>query len=64
MNLNLSEAKIVELCREYGLAIVWAEAALQITETREDQEDIELFLNKARMEHNNNWISPKGYSWF
>ena len=55
---------MVELCREYALAIVWAEAALQITETREDQEDIELFLNKARMEHNNNWISPKGYSWF
>ena len=48
---------------EYALAIIWAEAALALGEVGaggEAREQIERFLNKARLEHNNNWISPSG----
>ena len=46
---------------EYALAIIWAEAALALDGAGgEEREKIERFLNKARMEHNNNWISPSG----
>ena len=48
---------------EYALAIIWAEAALALAEDGaggEERERIERFLNKARLEHNNNWISPSG----
>ena len=50
---------------EYALAIIWAEAALALALGQdgaggEEREQIERFLNKARLEHNNNWISPSG----
>ena len=46
---------------EYALAIIWAEAALALDGAGgEEREKIERFLNKARLEHNNNWISPSG----
>ena len=44
---------------EFALAIIWAEAALALA-GGEEREQIERFLNKARLEHNNNWISPSG----
>ena len=42
---------------EYAVAILWAEGALAKADERED---IERFLNTARLQHNNNWISPAG----
>ena len=46
---------------EYALAIIWAEGALAVgTAGAEDRENIERFLNDARLGHNYNWISPKG----
>ena len=48
---------------EYALAIIWAEAALAVGPDGvggEEREQIERFLNTARLEHNNNWISPSG----
>ena len=47
---------------EYALAIIWAEAALALEPTGAGADEIERFLNKARLEHNNNWISPSGTS--
>ena len=48
------------LVKEFALAIIWAEGAYQLAQTAEELKDIELFLNKVRMEHNNNWRSPIG----
>ena len=44
---------------EYAVAILWAEGALAKAGSGE-REDIERFLNTARLQHNNNWISPAG----
>ena len=44
---------------EYATAILWAEAALGKA-LPPHREEIERFLNRARLEHNNNWISPAG----
>ena len=48
-----------ELGPEYATAILWAEAALGKA-LPPHREEIERFLNRARLEHNNNWISPAG----
>ena len=48
---------------EYALAIIWAEAALALAGDGaggEERERIERFLKQARLEHNNNWVSPSG----
>ena len=45
---------------EYALAIIWAEAALALGPDGAGAEKIQRFLNTARLEHNNNWISPSG----
>ena len=48
--------------KEYALAIEWAEGALTITKTKEDEKPMKnyvtKFLKAARILHNNNWISP------
>ena len=44
---------------EYAVAILWAEGALGKAGPGR-REEIERFLNTARLEHNNNWISPAG----
>ena len=50
--------------QEYALAIEWAEGALTLVENNEDDKDMEKsitrFLQRARLEHNNNWRSPLG----
>ena len=51
----------IEIFREYALSIIWAEAAYSLETNAENKEDIELFLNTVRMEHNNNWQSPSGH---
>ena len=51
---------IESFCREYGVAIVWAEGALKIAESEEEALEIGNFLNEVRVEHNNNWKSPQG----
>ena len=48
---------------EYALAILWAEAALSRAGEVEQRERIERFLNSARLEHNNRWVSPSGSGW-
>ena len=45
---------------EFALAIILAKGALVGTAGAEDRENIERFLNTARLGHNNNWISPRG----
>ena len=46
---------------EYALSIIWAEGALALgTAGADHRENIERFLNYVRLEHNNNWVSPKG----
>ena len=46
---------------EFALAIIWAEGALALgTAGADHRENIERFLNYVRLEHNNNWVSPKG----
>jgi len=50
--------------KEYALAIEWAEGALILAnKTENDDPQVSLimtFLQKARIEHNNNWQSPQG----
>ena len=50
------------LPKEYALAIEWAEGALTITKTKEDEKPMKnyvtKFLKAARILHNNNWMSP------
>ena len=49
-----------QLGPEYALAILWAEAALGKAGEVGQRERIERFLNRARLEHNNHWVSPSG----
>ena len=50
--------------KEYALAIEWAEGALNLMMQNENEKRLEdritRFLNKARLDHNNNWNSPVG----
>ena len=47
---------------EFAPAVILAKGALAVgTAGTEDRENIERFLNTARLGHNNNWISPKGW---
>ena len=49
-----------QLKAELALAILWAEAALSLTEDEDERIEVEMFLGLARMEHNNNWVDPAG----
>ena len=45
---------------EHALAIIWAEAALSLTEDEDERLEAEMFLGLARMAHNNDWVNPAG----
>ena len=45
---------------EHALAIIWAEAALSLTEDEDERLEVEMFLGLARMAHNNDWVNPAG----
>ena len=45
---------------EHALAIIWAEAALSLTEDEEQRLEVEMFLGMARLAHNDNWVNPAG----
>ena len=47
-----------QLKAELALAILWAEAALSLTENEDERIEMEMFLGLARIEHNNNWVDP------
>ena len=45
---------------EHALAIIWAEAALSLTEDEEQRLELETFLGLVRLAHNDNWVNPAG----
>ena len=49
-----------QLKAEHAIAIIWAEAALSLTEDEDERIEVEMFLGLARMAHNNDWVNPAG----
>ena len=45
---------------EFALAVLWAEAALELAEVEDQKIEIRGFLDTVRVEHNQNWQEPIG----